>query len=238
MLQQVPAWQRPLLKVVMSLYRLAYEHALRRMDVIVCNSETVRRRIKRFLGNDSVVIYPPCETERFRWINQDNYYLSTARLDSMKRVDLIVKAFDKMPNKRLLVVSEGVDMSKIKRIAEKALNIEVLGRVGEEHLSDLIGRCIATIYIPKDEDFGMSPVESMAAGKPVIGVREGGLLESVISGETGLLVRPEPVAEDIIEAVQQMDAQTALSMRGACEAQARRFDKGVFLEKMKEILLS
>jgi len=179
MVQQVPGWQRPLLRVVMFLYRLAYERAAGRMDIIVTISETVRKRFRRFLGYDSVVIYPPCETERFRWIEGGGFYLSTARLDSLKRVDLIVKAFKEMPDKRLVVVSGGADMPKIKKIAEGAPNIEVLGWIGEEHLCDLMGRCIATIYIPRDEDFGISPVESMAAGKPVIGVQEGGLLETV-----------------------------------------------------------
>ena len=179
MVQQVPGWQRPLLRVVMFLYRLAYERAAGRMDIIVTISETVRKRFRRFLGYDSVVIYPPCETERFRWIEGGGFYLSTARLDPLKRVDLIVKAFKGMADKRLVVVSGGADMPKIKKIAERTSNIEVLGWVDDEKLCDLMGRCIATIYIPRDEDFGISPVESMAAGKPVIGVQEGGLLETV-----------------------------------------------------------
>ena len=155
------------------------------MDIIVTISETVRKRFKRFLGYDSVVIYPPCETERFQWIEEGNFYLSTARLDPMKRVDLIVKAFKKMPDKRLVVVSGGADMPRIKQIAEESPNIEVLGWISEAQLCDLMGRCIATIYIPRDEDFGISPVESMAAGKPVIGVQEGGLLETVGGGRAG-----------------------------------------------------
>gem|GEM_PF-627248 len=182
MVQQVPGWQRPFLRGVMFLYRLAYERAVGRMDIIVTISETVKKRFRRFLRYDSLVIYPPCETERFRWIDQGDYYLSTARVDPLKRVDLIVKAFKEMPDKRLVVVSGGADMPKIRKIAEGAPNIEVLGWIGEEHLCNLIGRCIATIYIPMDEDFGISPVESMAAGKPVIGVQEGGLLETVGEG--------------------------------------------------------
>ena len=182
MVQQVPRWRRPFLRVIMFFYQLAYKRALRDMDAIFTISETVRKRLKTYLGYDSQIVYPPCETERFRWIEQDNYYLSTARLDPLKRVNLIVKAFERMPNKRLLVVSDGREMTEIKRIAETTKNIEILGRVGEERLRDLMGRCIATIYIPRDEDFGISPVESMAAGKPVIGVREGGLLETVGEG--------------------------------------------------------
>ena len=118
--QQVPGWQRPLLRVIMIFYRLAYERAVGGMDIIVTISETVRKRFKKFLGYDSVVIYPPCETKRFQWIEEGDFYLSTARLDPMKRVDLIVKAFKKMPDKRLVVVSGGVDMPGIKKIAEES----------------------------------------------------------------------------------------------------------------------
>ncbi len=257
MLQQVPGWQRPLLRVVMSLYRLAYERAVRGMDIIVTISETVRARTIRYLGHDSSVVYPPCETERFQWIEEGNYFLSTARVDPLKRVDLIVKAFKKMPDKRLVVVSGGSDMAKIKKMAEKAENIDVLGWVDDEKLSDLMGRCIATIYIPRDEDFGISPVESMAAGKPVIGVQEGGLLEtvggdrrqwSVVSGQRsevekgllvtdcGVLVAKEPGVADVIEAVEWMTPKRALGMRGSCEERAKRFDTDVFLQKMRDVI--
>jgi len=145
-------------------------------------SETVRRRTRKFLGRDSRVIYPPCETDRFQFLDQQDFFLSTARLDPLKRVDLIVEAFLKMPKKNLVVVSGGSEIHKIKETAGRGKNIQVLGWVGEEKLQDLTGKCIATVYIPRDEDFGMSPVESMAAGKPVIGVQEGGLLETVGEG--------------------------------------------------------
>jgi len=257
MVQQVPGWQRPLLRVVMFLYRLAYERAAGRMDIIVTISETVRKRFRRFLGYDSVVIYPPCETERFRWIEGGGFYLSTARLDPLKRVDLIVKAFKGMADKRLVVVSGGADMPKIKKIAERTSNIEVLGWVDDEKLCDLMGRCIATIYIPRDEDFGISPVESMAAGKPVIGVQEGGLLETVggsrgekaedrgqgsavgkglMITDCGVLVPKEPKMEDVVEAVEWMTPKRVLAMRGSCEERAKRFDTALFLQKMRDVI--
>jgi glycosyltransferase involved in cell wall biosynthesis len=182
MVRQVPPWQRSLLRGVMFLYLLAYERAVRHMDIIVTISETVRARTMRYLGHDSLVVYPPCETDRFQWIKAGDFYLSTARVDPLKRVALIVEAFLNMPEKRLVVISGGSDMPKIKKMAERVENIDVLGWVDDEKLCDLMGRCIATIYIPRDEDFGISPVESMAAGKPVIGVQEGALLETVGEG--------------------------------------------------------
>ena len=236
MLQQVPARQRPLLKVIMFLYRLAYERAIRRMDVMITISETVKARFRKYLGHDSLTIYPPCETERFRFIGQEDFYLSTARTDPLKRVDLIVEAFLKMPDKRLVVISGGPDMARIKRVAERVENIAVSGWVSEERLSNLMGRCISTIYIPRDEDYGISPVESMAAGKPVIGVHEGGVSETVIHGKTGLLVRSNPDREDIVAAVRQMDPVTALNMRESCENRAKLFSKEIFLEKMQEVV--
>jgi len=256
MVQQVPVWQRPLLRVVMSLYRLAYERAVGRMDTIVTISETVRKRFRRYLGYDSLVIHPPSETERFRWIERGNYFLSTARVDPLKRVGLIVRAFKEMPDKRLIVVSGGVDLSKIQRMTEKAQNIDVLGWVDDEKLCDLMGRCIATIYIPRDEDFGISPVESMAAGKPVIGVQEGGLLETVggrrsgvgsqrsegvgrsglLITDCGVLVPKEPEVEHVIKAVEWMTPKRALSMRRGCEERAKRFDTDVFVQKMRDVI--
>ena len=257
MVQQVTGWQRPFLRGVMFLYRLAYERSVRRMDTIVTISETVRKRLKRYLGYDSLVIYPPCETERFQWIEEGNYFLSTARVDPLKRVDLIVRAFKEMPDKRLVVVSGGSDMANIKKMTEKTENIDVLGWVDDEKLCDLMGRCIATIYIPRDEDFGISPVESMAAGKPVIGVQEGGLLETVggsrgqVSGlrgqgsevgkgslitDCGVLVPKEPEVEHVIKAVEWMTPKRVLAMRGSCEERAKRFDTDLFLQKMRDLI--
>jgi glycosyltransferase involved in cell wall biosynthesis len=100
----------------------------------------------------------------------------------------------------------------------------------------LLGECLATIYIPKDEDFGMTPIESMAAGKPVIGVREGGLKETIQHGETGILVPADPDIEDIVQAVSQLDRRKAKNMREACQARAKRFDVTVFTSHMTNLL--
>jgi glycosyltransferase involved in cell wall biosynthesis len=280
----------------MALYRLAYERAVRGMDTLVTISETVRKRFRKHLGHDSLVVYPPCETDRFQWMEEGDFYLSTARVDPLKRVGLIVKAFKEMPDKRLVVVSGGADLPGIRRIAEGSLNIEILGWVDETTLTELMGRCIATIYIPRDEDFGISPVESMAAGKPVIGVQEGALLETIGGGiiqrtedrrqraevgggvaergwkdgwrngwmdggmdgwregdggqggrragagkgllitECGVLATRDPGTADVMEAVRWMTPARAIGMRRACEARAKCFDTGVFLQKMRGLI--
>jgi glycosyltransferase involved in cell wall biosynthesis len=213
-----------------------YESALRKMDVIVANSMNIQKRIQTFLSRDSVVIHPPCDTDNFHWLDQEDYYLSFARLDPLKRVDIIVKAFIQMPDKRLIVASTGPELEKLKKLADGKKNIIFAGPVDDDQLKDLVGNAIATLYIPRDEDFGISPVESMAAGKPVLGVAEGGLLETIVPGETGVLVKANPSPEDIINAIHELNPKRALSMRHACEQQAALFSIDIFLGKMKALI--
>ena len=103
-------------------------------------------------------------------------------------------------------------------------------------MQKLIGSAIATIYILRDEDFGTSPVESMAAGKPVIGAGERGLLETVIHGETGWLISPNPSVAQLIQAFHEIDPKQAYSMRSARETRAIAFRVENFTDKMQEII--
>lgn len=218
------------------LIRTIYRLGLSRMPTVVTNSETVRARLLQFCKRDSQVVFPPVQTNLFRWIDQDPYYLSFARLDPLKRIDRIVKAFQRLPDKRLVIVSTGPQEAEIRALAKDFSNISVLGRVSDERLKDLVGRCMATIYIPINEDFGMSPLEGMAAGKPCIGVDDGGLRETIEPGKTGVLIPKEAKVEDLVTAIEQLTLERALAMRVACEAQAKRFDLSVFLEKMKSLV--
>lgn len=226
----------PLIGAFIDAYSVLYRRALDRMDVIVANSKNVQGRISRFLGRASIVAYPPCDTDRFEWLGEQGYYLSTARLLGLKRVDRIVDAFVAMPDKRLVVVSDGVEADALRRRAGGADNIRFTGSVDDASLRRLIGEAIATIYVPVDEDFGMSPVESMAAGKPVIGVAEGGLLETVVPEETGILIEPRCESADIAEAVRRLDATAAARMRAACEARAALFSRDRFVAAMRDIV--
>jgi glycosyltransferase involved in cell wall biosynthesis len=234
-LYQASWWQKPLLQFLISYVQPHYERAVEKMDVIIAISENVKGRIKKYLNRDAVVIYPPVEVDKYQWIEQGDYYLSTARVESYKRVEYVVRAFMKMPDKKLIVASGGADLEALQSLAAGYSNISFTGWCDDEQWQQLIGEAIATIYIPIEEDFGMSPVESMAAGKPVIGVAEGGLLETVVDGETGILI--EDVSVDaVVEAVCVMSKDKALTMRAACEKRAQLFRTEVFLEKMLDVV--
>ena len=213
-----------------------YENAIRKMDLILADSKNVQNRIQKFLGLESTVLYPPCDVDKFNWMGQEDYYLSTARLTSYKRVDIIIQAFIKLPQKRLIITSTGPDEKKLKQLAEGFANIQFTGDINDNELKNLIGNSIATIYIPKDEDFGISPVESMAAGKPVIGSGEGGLLETVIHGETGWLSSPNISVEELVQMLDAANPKLAHSMRFSCEKQAEGFRTELFINKIKDSL--
>ncbi len=235
-LRAVPAPVRPLLRAFCAWLRPRYEAAMARMDRIVANSANVRRRIQDFLGLDAEVVHPPCDVVGFRWTGDEGFFLSAARLDHLKRVDLVVQAFAVLPEQRLVVVSGGPDLGRLHHAAAGLGNVEVRGVVSEAELRDLMGRCRATVYVPKDEDFGMTPVESMAAGKPVIGVAQGGLLETVLPGETGTLLEPDFTPAHIAQAALRLTPDRAAAMRPACEARALEFAEPVFLERMRAVL--
>ncbi|MBF0200644.1 MAG: glycosyltransferase [Desulfamplus sp.] len=234
---QLPFWQRPLVAGLRRWLLPRYEAAVKGMDCVVANSENVRRRLKRYVGVDARVIHPPVDTRMFRWLGQKDYFLSTARLEPLKRVDRIVLAFLDMPDQHLVVASGGSDEELLRTMAGDAPNIRFTGWQRDIELATLTGNARATIYLPLDEDFGMSPVESMAAGKPVIGVAEGGILETVVDGKTGVLLHPDFTIEDIRDAVKEMTASRALSMRPACEARASMFTRERFLDSMEKLIL-
>lgn len=153
-----------------------------RVDYFVANSRIVQRRIKKYYHRESDLIHPPVETSKFK-ISQElgNYYLIGSRLAPYKRCDLAVQAFNKL-GLPLKIFGEGPEMDRLKKMAKG--NIEFLGKVSDEKQIELYSRCLAFIH-PQEEDFGITAVEAMASGRPVIAYAAGGALETVKEGVTG-----------------------------------------------------
>lgn len=228
-----PWCARPLFDLFAAGLRRRYVRAVRAMDVVLANSECVRERLARDVGVQAQVVYPPVQTTRFAWKQDGDYYLSVARLEPLKRVAWVVQAFRRMPQHRLVVASGGAELQALQRLAADAPNIHFTGWVDEANLQDLVGRCRAVVYVPRDEDFGMSPVEAMAAGKPVLGVAEGGLLETVVHGQTGWLVPGDEDPQTLVQGVAALEALGPPVLRKACEARAHQFDESVFMERIR-----
>lgn len=235
-LSTLPLIARPLLKAFTKWYAFHYEAALPCIQKIVTNSKNVQDRIQKYLNRDAIVVHPPCDTQQYSYEKSKGYYLSMGRLDPLKRIDKIIHAFKQMPDKRLVITSSGPQEANLKKLAAGYDNISFAGQLSENQLRKSIAESIATIYIPKQEDFGMCAIEAMAAGKPVIAAAEGGLLETVIPDETGIFIPKDPQPDDIINAVTVLTSAKASQMKSACLKRAKEFDTTAFINTMKSIV--
>ncbi len=234
-LAKIPWYMRPAFQVLSYIFKKMYERDIKQMDLILTNSQNTKDRIKKFLDLDSQILYPPVNLEEFTWKSQWDYYLSFARLSDAKRVDKIIEAFKELPNKKLVVIywENDPQREKIFELADNAENIEFKTLPGNVWFTDYVGNSIATIYIPIDEDFGMSPVESMAAGKPVIGVNEGGLKETILDKKTWILISDQAIVSDLKQAIIDLSPEKALEMRESCEKRSQDFSLDSFSEQLK-----
>jgi glycosyltransferase involved in cell wall biosynthesis len=212
-----------------------YIKDLQLIDLVITNSTNTQKRLFDYTGINSIIIYPPVDTDKFKFISQGDYYLSYARLDSEKRIPLILDAFEKMPDKKLIICSTGPLQNRVTETIKKRelTNVVYEGLVSDARLSELVGNCLAGIYIPVNEDFGMTQIEIMSAGKPVIGVKEGGLLETIIEGKTGIFVKANPAVDDIITAVNALTPEKGLAMKQNCIEQAQKFNSQLFFNKIE-----
>ncbi|AJF75345.1 glycosyl transferase family 1 [Raoultella ornithinolytica] len=176
------------------------------VDHFVANSHFIARRIKKVYGRDADVIYPPVDVERFSLNeNKDEYYFTASRMVPYKRIDLIVEAFSYMQNKKLIVIGDGPEMSKVKSKATK--NVEILGYQSNEIMQSYMKNAKAFVFAA-EEDFGITPVEAQACGTPVIAFGKGGSLETVrplsVDRPTGILFDTQDV-KSIIESVEKFE---------------------------------
>lgn len=237
-LSKYPNWLRPFAKIFARLVIWQYRQDMKKMDLIISNSKNIQKRLKDYVGLDSKIIFPAVETDRFKFLGQQDYYISYSRLEPLKRTEMIIEAFAKMPDKKLIVCSTGPLKDWVRNtIQERNLtNITFEGLVTDERLDYLVGNCIAGITIPINEDAGITQCEIMSAGKPVIGVAEGALIDTVIDGKTGVLIPANPTVDDLVKAVKEMTPEKALSMKEASRQQSLQFSSKNFFKKMDEMI--
>ncbi len=208
-----------------------------RVDAFIAISSYVASRIKRNYGRESKVIYPPVSTEKFHLSSvKENYYITHARLVPYKRIDLLVEAFTKLPDHRLLVIGEGPEKSKLE--AKASQNIEFLGRVSDQELAHLLSKAKAYLFAA-EEDFGIAIVEAQSAGLPVLALKKGGALEIIEEGVSGLFFE-EDTPDSLINRIKAFEKKEdtfdpALIRKRAEVFGVDRFHREMFLwiEKIK-----
>ncbi len=222
--------------LVLSRIRTWDRLAADRVDYFIANSKTVQARIKKYYQRDSTLIYPPVDTDKF-FISEDlgDYFLAGCRLAPYKRIDLLVETFKELgPEYKLKVFGDGIDMKRLKKMSEGFSNIELLGRVSDEYKADLFSKCLAFLN-PQEEDFGISKVEAMASGRPVIAYKKGGALETVIDGETGLFFK-EQNKESLSSVVQKFYSNRYNWNSEKIKEHANNFSRDKFSSNMKKFV--
>ncbi len=201
------------------------------VDQFVANSEFIARRIHKVYQRDAEVVYPPVDVDSFELeTRKEDFYLTASRLVPYKKIDLIVEAFARMPDKRLVVIGDGPDMQKVR--AKAGPNVEVMGYQPFSVLHDRMRRAKAFVFAA-EEDFGISVVEAQACGTPVIAYGKGGALETVRdtgSRPTGLFFE-EQRADAIIEAVETFERDPKRFRAEDCRENAERFSSAHFRDQ-------
>lgn len=207
-----------------------------RVDCFVANSNHVAHRINKYYRRDARVIHPPVDLDRFRPSETiEDYYLMASAFVAYKRIDLAIEAFNRM-GLRLKIVGGGPEESRLKSLAGPT--IEFLGSVDDAALADLYSRCRAFIF-PGEEDFGITPLEAMASGRPVIAFARGGALETIKGMEdndpTGLFFKDQS-AEGLSAAVEAFEKNQSLFDADKIRAHASRWGRDRFKAEMAKAI--
>jgi glycosyltransferase involved in cell wall biosynthesis len=190
----------------------------------------VQDRIWKTYRREADVIHPPVDVDSFYWKPPEGYYLAVSELVPYKRIDLAVRHFSRT-GQRLCIAGAGPELPRLKQAA--ARNIEFLGRVPDEALRELYARCRAFL-LPGEEDFGMTAVEALASGKPVIALGRGGALETV-PPSCGVLF-DAPTGESLAEAIRSFEMHEGEFEPAMLQSHAQRFRPAEFNRKMAAVL--
>jgi glycosyltransferase involved in cell wall biosynthesis len=233
----VPIAAKPIFDLWVKYHRLMNRKNVKHINNIISISQNVRKRVKKYLRRDSLVIYPPTETKRFSYRKTGDYWLSVNRLITHKRVDMQMKAFARLPNEKLIIVGSYEQSRHFREYANyikkiKPDNVKILSWIDFNKLVELYANCKGFITTSHNEDFGMNVIEAMTSGKPVIAPNEGGYKETVVDGKTGKLIDNINV-DKLVETIKKI-GQNPEKYKNDCLRHAKKFDTRIFIRKIKE----
>lgn len=226
-----------LARVILHYIRLWDYRTSNNVDYFIANSNFIAKRIWKCYRREADVIYPPVDVDAFELCDKkEDFYLTASRMVPYKKMDLIVEAFSKMPDKKLVVIGDGPDFAKIK--AKAASNITLLGYQPFEALKEHMQRAKAFVFAA-EEDFGITPVEAQACGTPIIAFGKGGALETVIGlkneNPTGVFFQEQTVAS-ICDAVRVFEEKQNIFKPASCRKNAERFATEEFVTEIKSFI--
>ena len=201
-----------------------------RVDYFIANSQNVAKRIWKHYRREAVVIHPPVRCNLFNISDIDEeYFLIVSRLQEYKRIDLAIEVFNKL-GLPLVIIGDGPDRKKLEKMAKS--NVKFLGRESDEVIKEHYAKCRAFLFAG-EEDFGITPLEAMASGRPVIAYRKGGALETVVQNKTGVFFDNQ-TCEDLLQAIKKFEGMTFDKIE--IRKHAETFNEQIFKEKIKRFV--
>ena len=230
--------KRAVAREMMHRFRLWDMRTPQSIDHFIANSDFIRKRIWKVYRREAEVIHPPVDIDAFTLSSapREDFYFTASRMVPYKRVPMIVEAFSRRPDLRLVVAGDGSDMAEARRLAGP--NISFLGHASFSSLVDHMQRCRAFVFAAL-EDFGMVPVEAQACGAPVIALGQGGTAETVrdlgVEAPTGTLF-DEQTPESLLRAVDRLEEGLSSFSTAAIRANAESFGADVFRRRLTEFV--
>lgn len=229
--EKVGKLKKMLIPYIMNYIRIWDVVSANRVDYFIANSRNVAKRIWKHYRREADVIHPPVKASYFNIIDQDEeYFLIVSRLVAYKRVDLAVEAFNEL-GLPLVVIGTGPQLEYLKSIAKD--NVKIMGRQPDEVIREYYAKCRAFIF-PGEEDFGITPLEAQASGRPVIAFGKGGALETVVDKETGVFFSEQTV-DSLKRAVNEF--KSINFNKNKIRQHALQFDEEIFKEKIKKYIM-
>ncbi len=237
---KLPFYQRPIYELWAKFNRTLNISYLKHITRILANSQNTKNRIKKYYNKEAKIINPPTTTKNYNNSKNKNYWISVNRLFENKRIDLQIKAFKKLPDENLIIVGSYEKAKHFQKYANhikkiKPKNVQIVSWISDDELKELYSNAKGLIATARDEDFGMSPIEAMASGKPVIAANEGGYKET-ITKDTGILIDhidESKIVESIKEINKNLEKDPEFYKENS-QKRARQFDTKIFIEKIKE----
>ena len=230
--QNMGRLKKKLVEILLHYMRIWDLTSASRVDYFIANSTEVQKRIMKHYKRESVIINPPVRCSLFNISETDkDYYFIVSRLIGYKRFDIAVKACKEL-GRKLVIIGDGVERKNLEKIADGDENITFLGRQSDDVVKKYMSECKALLF-PGEEDFGIVPVEAQACGRPVIAYGKGGVLDSVIDGQTGVFFSEQSV-NSLKEAILKFEKMKF--NKNQIRENALRFDEKVFQEKIKNFI--
>ncbi|UCD53689.1 MAG: glycosyltransferase [Phycisphaerales bacterium] len=172
--------------------------------------------------------------DKYVGLAKEDYYVTIGRMVPYKKMDLIVEAFGRMKDKRLVVAGAGPELPRLKHLARGHANVEILGFVDESRKLELLGKARAFVFAPH-EDFGIAPLEAQGCGTPVIAYGKGGALETIVDGTTGVFFT-EQTAESLREGLERFEKIETTFDPAVIREHAEQFSEEVFQQRFRRIV--